>query len=68
MNIACMFTSISTLLLLLTFVWQHIAAVTYASGIDDLTPSVVQTDLRITVIVLLWVAFTIMALVALGLV
>lgn len=65
---ACAVAFASSLLLLLSSLWQHVAVVAYAASVDSLVSSAVKTDLGTTSIVILWVAFAIMTVVGLGLV
>ena len=67
-RVACVLAVISAILLLLSSLWQHVAAVAYTTGVVGLASSTVKTDLGTTSMVFLWISFASMTIVGHGLV
>ena len=67
-QLACALAFISSILLLLSSLWHHVAVVAYTAGVGSLAALAVRTDLGTTSIILLWVSFATITVVGLGLV
>lgn len=66
--VACALAFISSIILLLSSLWHHVAVVAYTAGVGSLAASAVRTDLGTTSIIFLWVSFATITIVGLGLV
>lgn len=59
---------VSAILLLISSIWQHVAAVAYTSGVAGLSSAIIGTGVGTAAVALLWIAFVSIILVMVGLV